>query len=326
MENKKSLDLSLFIFDVDQHAHHVETFLQKAAKAHGEAVRSAAWFKWKFFGNPYGDSILACASHDGELVGCVAYGMQEFVVEGKTLKGVLSFETFVDPNYQGQGIFSKLLNVAETEAKARGVQVMLNFPNANSLPGFLKKKWIQLDTNKYFLKPQLSLKLLFALKDIRSGFIPLASNFEQIKSEAIKSYEQNLKGKVDAKVTAEYLNYRFFDFPHGHYLKAEAGDNLAIARLGRRGKLKELQLLHVNLETYNKGALKKLIRMLKQQAGGVDLLSCPAGAHGIMSGLLNGLGFRTVPNKGNICYKVLDPEVSPAMELLELEAINFHTY
>lgn len=326
METRKKLQIDIFTFDPDEHQHHIDTFLTKAAKAHQEPKRSKAWFDWKFFGNPFGDSILACASHKGELIGCLAFGVQPYIIDGKEYSGALQFENFVDPNYQRMGIFSKLLKYMEDELEARNVKIMLNFPNLISIQTFLKRNWVQLDTNKYFLKPQLSLKLLFALKDIRSGFTPLPSNYEQIKSEAVKSYEQNLKGIVDAKVTADYLNYRFFDFPHGHYLKAEAGGNLAIARLGCRGKLKELQLLHVNLETYNKAALKKLIRALKQQAGGVDLLSCPAGAHGIMSGLLNGLGFRTVPNKGNICFKVLDPEVSPAMELLELEAINFHTY
>lgn len=326
MEKKKLLELSLFIFDLDTHSHHIPTFLEKAAKAHGEPARTTEWFRWKFFGNPFGESILACASHKGELVGCVAYGMQEFVVNGQTLKGVLSFETFVDPNYQGQGIFSKLLNVAETEAIVRGVQVMLNFPNPNSLGGFLKKKWIQLDTNKYFLKPKLSVKLLLALKDIRQPFIPLPANYDDIKSSRITDYKQFLKGRVDAKVSAGFLNYRFFGFPHGNYVMATNANDLAIARVGHRGKLKELQLLHVNMENYTKAGLEELIKSLMKQALNIDLVSCPAGATGTMSGVLKGLGFRAVPNKGNICFKVLDPNATAPMEKLELEAINFHTY
>lgn len=326
MEPRKKLNIDTFIFDPKKHQYHIPTFLEKASKAHGDPLRTLEWFHWKFFGNPFGDTVLACASHEGELVGCLAFGMQPYIINGTEHLGALQFENFVDPQYQRMGIFTRLLNFMEEELEARKVGVMLNFPNSISIQAFLKRNWIQLDTNKYFLKPQWSLRLLLALKDIRKGFVSHASNYEQTKGDPIGVYEQFLKGKVDVKVNRDYLNYRFFNFPHGHYLKAEQKNDLAVARLGQRGKLKELQLLHVNMEIYNKAGLKVLIKELKRKAGGVDLVSCPAGADGTMCKLLKAMGFRAAPNKGNICYKVLDKKVFAPMEQLELEAINFHTY
>ena len=103
-------ELSYFIFDLDKHAHFIDDFLQKASEAHNDQIKSPEWFRWKFFDNPYGPSILACVATEDTLIGCVAYGLQPFMIDGERITGVLSFETFVDKAYQGRGLFTKLIN------------------------------------------------------------------------------------------------------------------------------------------------------------------------------------------------------------------------
>ena len=49
-------------------------------------------------------------------------------------------DTFTDPNYQRQGIFSTLVNsVREDALKYSRVQLLYGTPNENSLPGYEKK-------------------------------------------------------------------------------------------------------------------------------------------------------------------------------------------
>lgn len=317
---------NFFIFDPKKHGHYIDDFLETASLAHGHAVKSLEWFHWKFFKNPYGETILACAAHNNKLIGCIAFGMQPYVINGVEYSGVLQYENFVHPDYRRRGIFSTLLKMAEEEAIEREVCIMLNFPNPMSIQGFIKRKWTKLDTNKYYLKPYISTKLLRYITDIKKPFQSEKSNLQNLQKGSIENYKQNLKGKVDAKVTEDYLNYRFFSFPNGHYITVHKKGNFALARLGRRGRLKELQILHINCDHYNKANLKVIVSALKEQIKDVQLISCPCSVNGKITALLSLIGFKSVPHGGNICYKVIKKEFHAPMELLELEALNFHTY
>ncbi len=318
-------EITYFIFDLEKHANYIDDFLLKASKAHGHAVKSKAWFEWKFFKSPFGNTILACAATADELVGCVGYGRQPFLHNGQEHSGVLSFETFVDPNFQGQGIFSKLLKYAEEQVLASDIKIMLNFPNSNSLPGFLKKQWQQLDINCYYLKPKISLSLLKNIKDIKKPFIPLANNFDTLKHQVPKTFKQHPKNKLEAKITLDYIKYRFFSHPNGHYKVYNTAGDFAIARLGKRGNLLELQILYVNFNTISGGRFKKIIKQMSSGLA-VNLVSYPTSSHSVLTTILKSQFFIKVPSSTNICYKFLTPNSNINMNTLELSAINFHTY
>jgi GNAT superfamily N-acetyltransferase len=317
--------LDYFIFDPKQHDHFVDDFLIKASRAHKHEKRSRDWFYWKFFANPYGDSILACVATKTELVGCVAYGKQPFQIDGEKYEGVLSFETFVDPAFQGRGLFSKLIKFAEEEVKRQGVKIMLNFPNSQSLRGFIKKNWQPLPISAYYLRPRLSFNLLRNFSKIRTPFVPLASNLEVIKDQFPKQFNYKYKASHEPVVTADYINYRFFSFPNAHYLVYNENDTFAVGRLGKRAELTELQILVFNSPELSKKSMRAMLRYFKTQTK-ADLISYPSSVNSVLRGLLKKLGFIKVPNKANVCYKILDENINPDMNKLELSAINFHTY
>lgn len=326
MEQKNSsLDFEFFIFNPSIHGHYVDDFLLKASNAHKQPPKSEEWFYWKFFKNPYGDSILACVAIDNELIGCVAYGKQPFVINGEVFPGVMSFETFIDPNYQGKGLFSKLLKYAEEEVVRQGIKIMLNFPNSQSLPGFLKKNWQPLNISTYYLRPRLRFNLLIKFTNIRQPFVSFSNNFQAIKDALPETFKYTSKASVEALITKEYLAYRFFSFPHGNYQVYQNNDNFAIGRLGNRGGLKELQVLLINTPNLNSHTVSKIINGLCRGTK-ADFVSYPSSSNSVLTTILKKLFFVRVPNKANVCYKILDAHLNPNMEILELAGINFHTY
>ena len=123
-------------WDYNEDVRLILSFLEGMSLAHKQNLKTEEWFHLKFEKSPYGKAILACA-FDGDVVaGCVAYGMGIVKFRGKDWKCALSYETFVHPEYQGKGLFKKLINLAETELKRENVQFLYNFPNSNSIIGF----------------------------------------------------------------------------------------------------------------------------------------------------------------------------------------------
>ncbi len=121
--------MHFFIFDYNRDDNLVDSFLSSASLSHKQKINTKEWFYWKFRDTPFGESILACAMEDNKIIGCVALGIQNFIYNEETIKGALSFETFVHPNFQGKGLFKKLINLAEKEALNRNIVFLLNFPN-----------------------------------------------------------------------------------------------------------------------------------------------------------------------------------------------------
>jgi hypothetical protein len=67
--------MKLFIFNFIENEDLIDSFLESASIAHNEQPKPKDFFNWKFRDNPFGKSILACALHDNNIIGCVALGV-----------------------------------------------------------------------------------------------------------------------------------------------------------------------------------------------------------------------------------------------------------
>src|SRR5690606_3311155 len=195
--------MTFFIFNYNLHSHYIDSFLSSSAISHNKSVQSKEWFNWKFRDNPFGEAILVCAEENGKIIGCVAYGVQPFWLNGKIIKGVLSFETFVHPSYQKKGVFSRLIELGEKELISKGIDLMINFPNSNSLNGFLKSGWKRMESPEYWIKFKNPIMCLLKLKDIRMGFKPNKPNFEIFTN--VSDFTQIPDSNLCSVITLDYL-------------------------------------------------------------------------------------------------------------------------
>ncbi len=73
------------------------------------------------------------------------------------MSGAQSMDTMTHPDYQGQGVFTKLAEACYDIAAARGFEILYGFPNPLSYPGFVKRLgWTHTgDVNHWirFIKP-----------------------------------------------------------------------------------------------------------------------------------------------------------------------------
>ncbi|WP_203296295.1 GNAT family N-acetyltransferase [Luteirhabdus pelagi] len=317
--------MKYFIFDIKKDFDLIDSFLETCALAHKEPKKTVDWFKWKFFANPFGPSIMACAKDEQKIVGCVAYGRQDFALSNSTLKGAISFETFVAPSHQGKGIFGTLLLKAEEEVQKRGIELLLNFPNSNSLPGFLKKGWTQINVSEYWVKIAKPVNLIKIAKNIRKPFRPNPSNHSTLYGRDIVHIEQTAHSNIQPIVTSEYLKWRFYAFPVSEYCIVDEDGYYAVARKGKRGTVDELQVLFALLPNHTKSDFNRLLKKIKT-TNSSDIISFPISNGYGLKGFIKQSFFIKVPNNTNVCYKILDASVNVTMEDISYSAINYHTY
>ncbi|HMM12747.1 MAG TPA: GNAT family N-acetyltransferase [Bacteroidales bacterium] len=317
--------MRFFIFNYENNSNLIDSFLSSACRAHGyDEPLSRGWFIWKFRDNPYGPTILTCAEEDGVIVGCVGYGFQPFILNGKTLNGVMSFETFVHPDYQRRGIFSKLIKLAEIQLVEQKVDFILNFPNSNSLKGFLNSGWKQNPAPEYRIKFNNIINSMIHINDFRSEFISKYKNNREIYG--FNNFDQVNNDYFYLKLNKEFINWRFFSYPLHEYYKIEKDSYQAVVKVGYRGKIKEGHILFINISDNKTFSMNDLIKECKNIKD-LDVLSLSVSkVNGLRSQILRH-GFVRVPSKVRMCYKILnnlnirDSDISN----LSFEGIYHHT-
>lgn len=323
MEQIKSTTMELRIWKYGEDDNKIASFLHSASVAHNIPQKSEAWFHWKFEKSPYGKSIIACAFEGGEVVGCVALGRGLMQYNGKSLKCALSYETFVHPSCQGKGLFKKLISLAEDACRREGIDILYNFPNSNSLPGFKKMGWKHIPKYiEYKISLQKPFRCLSNYKSIVSPFQPIDTNngiTPTINCDAQDTQQDFLLSTW----SREYIHWRFFELPHSQYIYLNENNIFAIARVGYRGKLKECQILHIAHDssvTY-KYATRVFCKHLKRVEN-PDLISICCSKKSFISKCTK--AFIKVPTNANFTYKILNDKI--AIDDFVISGIDFHTY
>lgn len=320
--------MELRIWQWDKDNSLISSFLDGMAIAHHEAKHSEEWFHWKFEQSPYGKALLACAFDGDRVAGCVAYGRGIVKYKGKNWASALSYETFVYPDYQGKGLFKKLISLAEKEMANQGIQFLYNFPNSNSITGFKHMNWIcRNDIRCFKIKPVNLLRVLINAKDLKKPFKPNPSNLDRIKDTILKdiSIPETNYDVITPLWTKEYLRWRFFTYPNREYLVIDNEYFFSISMTGKRGKLNVVHLLYAASKNGNKinGVMPRILCDIKR-LNHVDLLEYSSTVFD--DTLSKCFGFIKVPAHGNFCYKVLDSSMDINDFKIELPSINAHTY
>lgn len=317
------MELRLWEYGSDD--KYIQSFLESASLAHKQPIKSTAWFKWKFEQSPYGKAILACA-FDGDIVaGCVALGLGVALHNQREIKCALSYETFVNPKYQGCGLFKKLITLAEESSKALGVEYLYNFPNTQSLPGFKRMGWLYVPKEiEYRIKVINFMRFVRNLKSIKQPFSPNKQNPIINDNLAHRFNNKCVHNCIMPLWSEEYIKWRFIDNPQAQYIISNDPRYFAIARVGYRGELKECQILLLqHKEGMNIKQAVCLFSKYLDEVENPDFISicCTSNTH-ISHDLKHMI---KVPTRANFTYKCLSDDISKNVKLI-ISGIDFHTY
>ena len=94
---------------------------------------------WRFFSLPEGPVPAALAVDGHKLGGSYTLWPAKLKIGSDVIKGAQSMDTMTHPDYQGQGVFTKLAEACYDIAAVDGYRVLYGFPNPLSYPGFTKR-------------------------------------------------------------------------------------------------------------------------------------------------------------------------------------------
>ena len=117
------------------------------------------YWHWKYQMNPFGDSVgwIAVDNKTKNVIGVRILWKWLMQYNKKLVNCYQAVDTATHPLYQRKGVFSALIKEAIDYITINKF-LIFNFPNRNSLPGYLKFGWIKLAGVSTLYKPINKLK------------------------------------------------------------------------------------------------------------------------------------------------------------------------
>ena len=165
--------------------------LQKvfAGQEHFKLQRNVDWWRWKYEKSVFGKPIIKTAkTRDGVIVGVRSFWPWQLKLNGKTLKAFQPVDTAIDPAFRRKGLFTKMTKLALEEARQKQCSVLFNFPNDQSLAGYMNMGWKlvgKLGWSVKILKPMQTLTSLNSREPFQPVKLPQELRFRcsNIKQE-----------------------------------------------------------------------------------------------------------------------------------------------
>lgn len=135
--------------------------LRKMISKHPEYIRkyrTPSFYKWKYYNNPLGKSWIRVARYQSRVIGMLTASPRVILAKGKKLKAAELSDGFVHPDFQKQGIFTRLGKELFEYLDTLSVELTYGLPNDKSLPGLRRMGFeiaSYLQTYRRPLKPEV---------------------------------------------------------------------------------------------------------------------------------------------------------------------------
>jgi len=261
------------------------------------------FWQWEFMGGPDGKALIYVVEDENKIIGHFADLPRRFSAYGKVVRGTLSVDLMVAPDYRRKGIFEEMGRYAIRRVKDENGLFMTTYPiRPETINGFKKIGWQEIVrlpvlvypirlcgiVNRYLHFLPLSLligglarilyNLLFAMRRRKGGerieiekVVELDSQFEHFLGKAISLYP--IMGIRDR----DYMTWRYFRHPtrtYTIYRAMEKGEMRGFIILRKVDLLAFNSAVIVDLLTLDVDALSALVEkgIAYSQREGVDLL------------------------------------------------------
>ena len=230
----------------------------KASLGDVHGRRNPEFWKWKHSDNPFGPSVILLAFSEKNLVGVRAMMRWEFRLGDTVIPAWRAVDTSVHPDYQRQGIFSKLNQEMISHLATLGPALIFNTPNSKSAQGYLKQGWQQAGKVGAAIKPNFAGLLANRIRTAQVRHELFIYTTPSLK--VVQATNQLFKNQLLTNWNMERLNWRYAQAPGLDYNSFHSDNGSLIFRMVRRGKLMELRVVELFAEHTNiKNDFKNLI-------------------------------------------------------------------
>jgi len=255
----------------------------KASLGEISSKKTGAVWRYKHVDNPFGKSLVLVAIENDCIIGVRAFMRWQWQLGDQVFSTFRAVDTATHPDHQGKGVFKKLTLNAIEIAKEQGDDFIFNTPNTQSLPGYLKMGWKEVDK----LKIRLNLaNPLNWLGNAQTRLYEINNNSSHSQLAGLISKYNKLKAEENKLFTLkspEYLSWRYENNPLQKYEVKGDEDFYLGGYIKEHKYFKELRITeHIYSDD---SGLQKINKAVKE-------ISKKLGAHIISSTeLSSGLGF-----------------------------------
>ena len=189
-------------------------------------IRDEKYIQWKYEDNVFGKPFIHQIKKGDKIIGSSTLWPWQLSCRGEIFKVYQPCDTVVHPDFQGQGLFSKLNNYRIPDIRERGIPFVYNFPNEKSVNGYLKFGWMYLEKLSWLIKVKNPIGLIA----INSGKLK-GSPVQIFETDRINIVECHNVSKTQEKFFETistnriegYFKWRFNDHPFFKYGQVIAG-------------------------------------------------------------------------------------------------------
>jgi GNAT superfamily N-acetyltransferase len=285
--------------------------------------RPPEFFRWKHRENPFGSSFMLVAESEGRLVGLRAFMRWRFVDGSRSFEAVRAVDTATHPDFQGQGVFTRL-TLAALGALEGQADLVFNTPNGASRPGYLKMGWQDVGRVPIVVRVRRPIRLVRGLRapadrlPARPAVAaePAARALARgAEVEELLAAARSDDGRLRTPRDLGYLRWRYGAAPLLGYLAVTEEDagglrGLAIFRVRPRGALWESTVADVIVPAGDRRTARRLLHRVVRAAP-VDHLTFHAPRRMATARAAAGAGFLPAPGGMAFVVKPLRDGVRP---------------
>ncbi|PPK87971.1 acetyltransferase (GNAT) family protein [Neolewinella xylanilytica] len=259
--------------------------LLRASLGDGSTEKSAAFWRWKHEGNPFGASPVMVADDGGRIAGVRAFMRWQWQSRDRTYRALRAVDTATHPDYRGQGIFKRLTLRLIEECRQEGDDFIFNTPNEQSRPGYLKMGWQQLGKLPVRVAPLRPLAIARNLYRQIDHAVPDlgAPNHELLSDPTALQWLEGV-GSASARgwwtpPSAAFLRWRYADCPARTYHVAGDPSEFIIVYYGRQQRIgTELRIVEYLVREGAERRAKVALADLRHRYGTDVMTAAPTAA------------------------------------------------
>ncbi|WZL88733.1 GNAT family N-acetyltransferase [Salinimicrobium sp. 3283s] len=240
----------------------------KASLGETSSKKTEAVWRYKHVDNPFGKSLVLVAVENDEIIGVRAFMRWQWQLGDRVFFAYRAVDTATHPDHQGKGVFKRLTLEAIEIAGKKNDHFIFNTPNSQSLPGYLKMGWEELDK----IKVQVNLTNPLNWFNVKqTGHYGINNNCSDAQMEGLISNFNNLKvgeNKLFTLKSVKYLSWRYENNPLQKY-EVKSDQDFYLAGYVKQYKyFKELRITeHVYSEDSGLQKINKAVKEISKRFG-----------------------------------------------------------
>lgn len=191
--------------------------------------------EWRYYNyqNPLSKGGTIIGAFDGDrLIGITCFMAMKFILDSNVYYALHPCNAAVDPDYRGNGIFTKIIKLAEDYYKNDYDFMIAYCPNNQSYPAFMKMGWshildnnllyLKIDTNtiikRLFMIPLPEVLNIFSMyfKVKSKIFIPKNIHLTLNKSNGIPPIDSNIANSFSKNIISFANEQKTFEWKLSH--------------------------------------------------------------------------------------------------------------